>query len=482
VALRTRLLLGTLLIVVAVLVFGDVVVYRSLDSFLRGRVDQQLESAMWAAPRVLDLEGRPEAVGGGGQELRPLIPSGTYFAWVDEHGAVRREVLPSVTQGLVDPAEDTSPAPPRLPGGLPGTSGSTHVADALRITVEAADGSTEYRLLADATSEGGTIVVAIPLTNVHGTLARLLRIEIGVSLAALAAIGLLGWWLVRRGLRPLERMAEESVHIAEGDLSRRVGPADDRTEVGRLGLALNSMLARIEEAFEHRQRSEDRLRRFLADASHELRTPATSIRGYAELFRRGAAEHPEDLAKAMRQIEREGARVGQLVDEMLLLARLDEGLPLERAHVDLALVAAEAVEAACDLSPDRRIQLVAHGPVLVVGDVVRLRQVADNLLSNACRYAPADTPVTVGVRREGPAAFLEVIDEGPGVESEDAERIFERFYRVDASRSREKGGAGLGLSIAAAIAEAHGGRVSYERRSPRGSVFRVLLPSAERVP
>jgi two-component system OmpR family sensor kinase len=324
----------------------------------------------------------------------------------------------------------------------------------------------------------GTLIVAIPVGETFATLHRLLGIQALVSLAVLLSVAGLALWLVRVGLRPLEGIGETAGAIAAGDLSRRVQPADGRTEVGRLGLALNTMLAQIETAFDQRRRSEERLRRFIADASHELRTPLTSIRGYAELFRRGAGERPEDLATSMARIEAEAARMGVLVDDLLLLARLDEGRPLAREYVDLARVVTDAVDAARVIEPERSIEVETQEPVQVVGDEGRLRQVIDNLLDNARVHAPAGTPVRVGVRLDEPEAVLTVSDEGPGMDPEVATRAFERFYRGDPARSRETGGAGLGLSIVAAIVEAHGGavRVVPPEADATGTTFEVRLP------
>ena len=263
--------------------------------------------------------------------------------------------------------------------------------------------------------------------------------------------------------------------IAAGDLTRRVEPADDRTEVGRLGIALNTMLARIEAAFEQRRGSEERLRRFVADASHELRTPLTSIRGYAELFRRGADTRPEDLAKSMSNIESEASRMGVLVDDLLLLARLDQGRPLEREPLDLAAVASDAVESARAIEPDRTIELVADDPVRIVGDASRLRQVIDNLLDNARVHAPG-SPVRVEVSLDDEEALLRIGDRGPGLDPEVEGRIFERFMRGDPSRSRGTGGVGLGLSIVQAIVAAHGGEVTASSHDEGGTVFEVRLP------
>jgi two-component system, OmpR family, sensor kinase len=235
-------------------------------------------------------------------------------------------------------------------------------------------------------------------------------------------------------------------------------------------------MQQIESAFAARAASEGRLRRFVGDASHELRTPLTSIRGYAELFRRGAADRPEDLAKAMRRIEEEANRMGSLVDDMLLLARLDQGRPLERQPVDLTRITRDAVDDARAVAPDRPIDFSSNGAVFVPGDEARLRQVLGNLLQNANRHTPADTPVHVRVINTDDEAIIEVADEGPGMPTEDAGRVFERFWRSDPSRTRTSGGAGLGLAIVAAIANAHGGRAEVQSAPGTGSTFRVHLP------
>jgi two-component system OmpR family sensor kinase len=236
------------------------------------------------------------------------------------------------------------------------------------------------------------------------------------------------------------------------------------------------MLERIESAFAQRQASEDRLRRFVADASHELRTPLTSIRGYAELFRRGAASRPDDLAKAMHRIEEEAARMGVLVEELLLLARLDQGRPLERQPVDLSAMAGEAVADARVVEPSRPIALDVDGPVQVTGDSARLRQVFDNLLANVRTHTPPGTPATVRVRANGETAVLVVEDQGRGMTEDEAARAFERFYRVDPSRARASGGLGLGLSIVSAIVTAHSGEVRVDSVPGEGATFTVTLP------
>jgi two-component system OmpR family sensor kinase len=323
------------------------------------------------------------------------------------------------------------------------------------------------------------LIVAVPLSDVDHTLHHLFLVEMVVAAAVLIALALVAWWVVKLGLRPLENMQETAGAIAAGDLSRRVDVVDVHTEVGRLGIALNEMMQQIETAFAARAASEGRLRRFVGDASHELRTPLTSIRGYAELFRRGAADRPEDLAKAMRRIEEEADRMGSLVDDMLLLARLDQGRPLERQPVDLTRITADAVDDARAVAPNRPIDYSPNGAILVPGDEARLRQVLANLLQNANRHTPPGTPVHVRVVDDEHEAVIEVADEGPGMSSEEAGRVFERFWRSDPSRTRSSGGAGLGLSIVAAIAESHGGRAEVQSETGHGSIFRVHLPHHE---
>ncbi len=269
-------------------------------------------------------------------------------------------------------------------------------------------------------------------------------------------------------LRPLARIEQTAEAITAGDLSRRVEYADPQTEVGRVGSALNTMLDRIEA-------SDRRLRRFIADASHELRTPLAAVRAYAELFDRGAAARPADLERSMSGITRESERMSLLVEDLLLLARIDEGRPLEQKPVDLAAVVGEAVDAARVVEPGRQIE-VSVEPAMVTGDEARLRQVLDNLLANARTHTPAGTPVSVELRRLDGHAELSVADHGPGLTEEQAARVFERFYRTDSSRARASGGAGLGLSIVAAVAEAHGGTAEARSTPGGGATFVITLP------
>jgi two-component system OmpR family sensor kinase len=462
VPLRARILIVTVALFVAGLGGANFATYHFLGSFLVDRVDDQLRAATRPAEARLTRAG-PLHRGEHGLSL----PDGSYAALVDARGRVQREIRFNAGQAAPRP---NIPAPlirSRAQGTEPALT-----------TTSAVSRQTEYRLIIKPLGDGGTVVVAMPLTDVKATQHRLLLIEGVVSGLVLAAIGVAAYWLTRRELRPLERMAQTSRVIAAGDLSQRVEPHDPRTEVGQLGDALNAMLAEIERAFDDRLAAEERLRQFVADASHELRTPVTSIRGFAELFRRGAGERPADLANVMRRIEQEGERMGELVEELLLLARLDQGLPLEREPVDLALVVEAAVDAARAADPERPIAVEGEGPLVVLGAESRLRQVVDNLLTNARVHTPAGTPVHVRLASEGEGVVLDVSDEGPGVPAEEADRIFERFHRIDRSRARSQGGVGLGLAIVRSVVEAHGGAVVYRPRPGGGSLFRVSLPLA----
>jgi two-component system OmpR family sensor kinase len=471
VSLRARLLATTLLLVAGGLVAASIATHRFLSDFLLDRVDRQLVEARFPAAVELSVPG---GVGDGRAVPGDFsLPPGTYAAVIDPDG----EPVAAITFGFGDERPRFA-----LPEDLPGSAASpVPPNEASRfLTVRSIGGIVgDYRALATALEDGaGTLVVAVPLFDVAQTLDRLVILEVVVGAIVLIGIAVLALRLIRVGLRPLERMGETAGSIAAGDLTRRVEPADERTEVGRLGLALNSMLEQIEAAFDERRATEERLRRFVADASHELRTPLTSIRGYAELFRRGAGSRPQDLARSMEAIEAEAGRMGILVDDLLLLARLDQGRPLERAPVDLVEVCTEAVRSARVVEPGRPIELEVDGPALVLGDEGRLRQVLDNLLDNVRVHTPPGTRVRVELGSEGDDVVLSVTDEGPGLTSDVIDRAFERFYRGDPARSRKTGGAGLGLSIAAAIVEAHGGTVQATNVPASGARIEVSLPTA----
>jgi two-component system OmpR family sensor kinase len=328
----------------------------------------------------------------------------------------------------------------------------------------------------------GYVVVAASMSDADSAVHRLVVLTVLVGLGVLLAMTAVGVWLVRSSLRPLVEIESTAVAIAGGDLTQRVPQRDTRTEVGRLGHAFNVMIERIEHAFAARASSEERMRQFVADASHEMRTPLTTIRGFAELYRQGAVTGPEASARLVRRIEDEARRMGLLVEDLLLLARLDERRPLAAEPVDLTVLATDAVEDAHAIAPGRTVQLALAGPgsVFVTGDEERLRQVLRNLVTNALAHTPPDATVTVRLSRWAEHAVLEVADTGPGLAPEQLQRVFERFYRADPSRSRRDGpaGTGLGLAIVAATVAAHAGRVEVDSVPGQGATFRIVLPAA----
>ena len=326
------------------------------------------------------------------------------------------------------------------------------------------------------------------MTGVEAAQASLVRTLVAVGALVMAAMLVVAWFVIRQGLLPLERIARTATDIAGGDLSHRAGVAHDNTEVGRLGTAFDAMLDQIEASFADQQhaleavaRSEDRLRRFAADASHELRTPLTSIRGYAELYQAGGLADPAALDAAMGRIGSESRRMSSLVEDLLLLARLDQGRPVRQEPVNLSRIVEDAVSDERALDPGREVGSSIEPGVVVAGDDDRLRQVVANLLANARIHAGGGTPVEVVLRTvpaedvADAAAEVLVVDHGPGIDPADATTVFDRFYRADPARSRERGGFGLGLAIVASIVQAHGGRVWHEATPGGGATFAVRL-------
>jgi two-component system, OmpR family, sensor kinase len=450
-SLRARLLLGVVLLAALGLVAADVATYSSLHSFLLQRVDNTLDADHVGA------EHQDFGHGGPGQpdefvQLRASDGTVVYTSPVPHFPGTK------------------APSPPKLPATITGLQ--RHGPDLVRyFTVPAENGGGRYRVRAslDAGSPN-LLIIASSLGDVDSTLHRLTLIELLATAGVLVALAALGLWVVRLGLRPLREIELTAEAITAGDLSRRVDHPDPRTEVGRVGSALNTMLDRIET-------SDRRRRRFIADASHELRTPLAAVRAYAELFGRGAASRPADLERSMSGITREAERMSLLVDDLLLLARLDEGRPLERKPVDLAQLVGEAVDAARVVEPERPIE-VSVEPATVTGDEARLRQVLDNLFANARSHTPPGTAVSVDLHRVDGRARLSIADHGLGLTDEEAARVFERFYRADTSRSRASGGVGLGLSIVAAVTEAHGGTAEAGPTPGGGATFVVTLPLA----
>jgi two-component system OmpR family sensor kinase len=473
-SLRVRLLSGVLVMTAIGLVAAGGGTYLALRSFLLARVDQQLMAARAAVGRGL-RQSRTSTI-----DTTTLDRVAPPIAFVEVRGAAGRVVALHVPSSL----SGSSPQP-RLPavlhpppaprGGVPSRERS------LQFDVPAVSGSGHYRvLISTLPASAGVLIVAVSLDEVNATLRRLLRVELLIAAGLLASLAVAAFWLLRRGLRPLERMSEVAGGIAQGDLDVRLSPAEGRSEIGRLGLALNGMLERLEDAFARRDRSEAQLRRFVSSASHELRTPLTSIRGYAALLRRGARHNPEDLEKSISRIESEATRMAGLIDDLLLLARLDEQRPLARTRTDLAVIAHEAADDARARDPERPITVDAGGPVVVIGDEPRLRQIVANLLENAQVHTPGPAPVRIEVGVRGGMAVLAVIDTGPGMEPEQAAHVFERFYRGTPPGSGDTAsqtpGSGLGLAIVQTIAEAHGGAATVTSQPDEGSRFEITLP------
>lgn len=411
-----------------------------------------------------------------------------------EHGPGRGE-LPTDFRVLVfDPGRGQLGG---VIGSPEGDAGGPLLVDPVRGpeigTVPDRAGGADWRVRTVALPSGRVVVLSLSLAGVDATVRQLVVIELVVGGVVLVVLAAAAAATVRLSLRPLDRIERTADAIAAGQLDRRVPDRDPRTETGRLGSALNTMLGRLVDALQQREHSEQRLRRFVADASHELRTPLTSIRGFAELYRRSDQHPPEDVRMMMRRIESEAVRMGGLVEDMLLLARLDRERTADLAELDLVPLVQDVVEDARARDPDREI--TSRGPerLRVLGDGPRLRQVLTNLVSNALLHSTPGSPITVEVAHGSagggalaaagaelppgaPVAVVSVADSGPGIAAEHAGRIFDRFYRVDDGRTRAAGGTGLGLAIAAALAEAHNGRVDLRANPAGGCTFRLLLP------
>jgi two-component system, OmpR family, sensor kinase len=497
VSLRARLLVGLVVLAAAGLGVVAIVTYEEQRAFLFGRVDQQAQTAVAPVSLRLGLHtnafptgphgtGRPSGFAhqdaghqstaqGPGPQPFTIEPLGTYGELLSASGRVLRTAVFHYDQ--------SAPSPPVLPSSYPKTSPSDR--DVQPFTVDSRAGAgLRYRVVAISVGGGRVLIVAVPLGEVDQTLHRLIVVELLVAAGVIGALVLLGWIVIRIGLRPLERIGRVASEIAHGDLSRRVAPAGPRTEVGRLGMALNDMLAQIEHAFADRQRGEERLREFVADASHELRTPLASIRGYSELARLGVTSDVDELRRMMGRIEAESARMGGLVEDLLLLARLDELPEVRRIDVELRQLAEHAVQDARATAPERAIELAADADndVVVRGDPNQLRQVLANLLRNAIVHTPAGTPIDVTLVAGRGHACIEVRDHGDGLPPGAGDRVFDRFWRSEGGRSRTRGGSGLGLAIVKALVHTHHGEVRAENSVGGGARFTVTLPLAGDAP
>jgi len=506
--LRTRLIAAVLALVAAALIAISVISYFGLKSYLVGRIDDELITTA-RRPTILTLRDAPSP-------SAFVLPTNWLIALKTATG-----------MGPVFPDLPTSAQP-----SWPQSATQVAALPQRPYTARASNG-TDWRLLAFSNQEGQIIFLGQSLTDVEGSIHRFVLIELIVGGATLLIVSAIGAEAIRRSLRPLTEIESKAAAITAGDLTQRVPeyePDADvpQTEVGTLGRTLNTMLTEIERAFHAREeseararaaavaardaadashrseararRSEERMREFAADASHELRTPLTTIRGFAELYRQGASRQPDETARLMRRIEDEAQRMGMLVDDLLLLARLDQERPLEQLPVDLRVVASDAVAAAHVVAPNRPVSIdvvPGTGPLIVLGDELRLRQVVSNLMTNALTYTPAVSPVVVQLSTEdvgapdaagqapGGIAVVSVIDSGPGLDAAHTQRVFERFYRGDTSRSRREdgggsSGTGLGLAIVAALVKAHGGTVGVTSTPGHGATFTVRLPLERR--
>lgn len=454
-----RIQLGILVTVFVVMTLSALGVRQLVRAELVGQVDDQLESAAETMERIgipeaavqlaVTLEDQPD------RESAVLVfgSDGGLIASVGS-GSGAGDPLPDVDSVGID--------------GLRARAGET-------FGISAVDDSVDYRVVA-AEMGDSVLVFATPLEEVRQTVGRVSVILLGASVLSLVLIGLATTVVIRRAISPIDDMIDTAAAIGGGDLSHRIDTSSHDREVLRLSGALNDMLHQLEDAFAEKDASEHQLRRFVADASHELRTPLASIRGYSELYLTGAATDDDSVERAMTRIQSEAVRTGRLVEDLLLLARLDQGRELDRAEVDLTSVVADAVADAEAVEPDRSISLaLPDRAVTVVGDDARLRQVMANLLANTRDHAPG-SPVEVSLTTDGHDAVIAVRDHGPGLDREQSAHVFERFWRADEVRNRQSGGSGLGLAILASIVEAHGGSIGVDAEPGAGATFTVRLP------
>lgn len=452
----------TLLMVVTIAITG-IVTITLLRNSLIAQMDQDIRT---------NAQAVSNSIGTMGTETNENLFR-FYGVWLDSEGAAVRATVSSELAEV-----------PTIP---PLSLEQVTELDGEGFTVPGTRGESEWRVIAFTLSdERSSVAVATRMSPVHDAVAEAGRIIFTVGLFSIAAASLVAYLAVTRQFRPLSRVEKTAAAIAAGDLSRRVDVERPATEVGRLSRSLNAMLAHIESAFAARMDSERKMRRFVADASHELRTPLVTIRGFSELYRQGALQNDDDVKAAMGRIESEATRMGQLVEDLLTLARIDEQRPLEVQPLDLLVLGNDAALDARAIAPERDIRVIGldggkarHAPT--VGDEARLRQVVANLMTNALRYTPDGSPIEIAV---GVApvihgrsdSVIEVRDHGPGISEADSARVFERFYRADSSRYRETGGTGLGLAIVAALVAQHDGTVRLEETPGGGATLSVRLP------
>ena len=524
-SLRTRLLITLGVVALLALIASDLVTYSQLRSALYGQAEQSLEQVHPSLEQALDsgdvLTISTVARLAPGMFVEIRDPAGHSIAEIPAFFQGGKQLTPILPSKISTPPLSTGQSNTVTPGSQSPTFGSPFSGNAFgqSPTIQPSTHEPSVYFTAQAQQSNGPmfmvrvsplingyqLILATPLSNLSSTLSHLMHIDELVTVVALLVALIVGWRLVIVGLKPLSKMEAVALEIADGDLSLRVPDETPNTEIGRLSGSFNNMIDRIQSAFSEKERSqqalmesEERMRNFVADASHELRTPLAAVSAYAELFDLGAQHRPEDLQRVMQGIKTESKRMSVLVEELMLLARLDEGRKLDKIAVELVSVCSIAVETSMAIGPTWPIEFYASKPVEVLGDPIRIRQVVDNLLTNIRVHTPAGTRGTVRVTQDDQWGVLEIDDSGPGMAQEQVSKVFSRFYRVDTSRSRSpveatpqeesvqiataptvtpsSSGHGLGLSIVQSIVEGLGGSVELSSSAGAGAHFTVRLP------
>lgn len=453
-SLRARLLTGVAIIALVQIIAAFVITSITSDQLL-DQIDERLHAAAAFAQSDPSAQASDElgALGGIGDVYQGILTDDGELITLNEVTGF---------DGVLPP-----PGQPRRPL----VTGPT--------TVEAERGEVEYRLLAGPSGVRGTLILATPLVGYEFTMNRLIRLIVVTSAILMLVLGAVAWWVIRLGIAPVKRMTSAAEAIAAGDLSERIEQPHGGTEAGQLGLALNTMLGHIESSLDERTRAEERLRQFIADASHELRTPVATIRGYAELYQHGGLEPGPALDDAMRRTHQESERMSRLIADMLSLAKLDRRAGVRSERIRLTALTSDVVADARAANPDRTITItVPPTPVETFGDDDLLRQAVANLVGNAIVHAGAAATTTVTVARAEGHAVITVADDGDGMSETDATRATERFYRADPSRSRNRGGSGLGLAIVEGIAAAHDGTLTISSQPGFGTSVVLRLATA----
>lgn len=450
--LRTKLVISFTVLLLVVIAIVGVVASSSVESILVGQIDNTLTGLADRGPHP-----------GGGPPPAPETDDPFLNPIAEIVVAPDGSVVFARPSGFAD---DPDPLPDI--SGLGPETGFVYLGSE--------DGEMDYRALVTDTGEGARVILAAPLDQVATAQSELItKLVVGGVLVLLLGAAAT-WWTVSRAMRPVGEMVETAEAIAAGDLTRRVVGPDPNTELGRLGKSLNEMLAHIEESVQSEKSAQDRLRQFVADASHELRTPITAISGYAELHRRGGLATREEEERAWARIESEGKRMGSLVEDMLTLARLGRTTPLHLSDVDLAEVASNAADDHRVIDPERPIEVTGPSSLVVEADAERIHQVITNLLNNARVHTPPWTQVKIALSEDDDTVLIQVSDNGTGFPPESVDHVFDRFYRADRSRSRRTGGSGLGLAIVEAIVAAHSGTVLAANGDDGGAMVTITLP------